>query len=102
MNLLSPKQRQFAEAVAKGASFSDAYRSLYSDRGKAATTRSEGSRLANNPRVAAAIRQLQQPVLEPLQQAQLAVLQGLVAEFKYGSARERERAGKMLVGISRI
>jgi phage terminase small subunit len=98
--MLSQKQRQFAEAVANGATYTSAYRTVYSDRGKLSTARSEGSRLANNPKVARAIRQLQQPVLEPLQQAQLAILQGLMAQFKYGTAREREQAGKMIVSSS--
>ncbi|MFL6446197.1 MAG: terminase small subunit [Bryobacteraceae bacterium] len=102
MNLLSHKQRQFAEAVANGATYTDAYRTIYSDRGKPSTARSEGSRLANNPKVARAIRQLQEPVLETLKEAQLAVLQELTAQFKYGNARERERAGKTLVDISRL
>mgnify|MGYP003111989952 FL=1 len=49
---LTPKQESFAQAVAGGQSYADAYRSAYSSKGKHQTVHTEGSKLANDPKVA--------------------------------------------------
>ena len=49
---LTPKQEAFAQAVAGGQSYADAYRSAYSSKGKHQTVHTEGSKLANDPKVA--------------------------------------------------
>ena len=52
MDKLTPKQEAFAQAVAGGQSYADAYRSAYSSKGKHQTVHTEGSKLANDPKVA--------------------------------------------------
>ena len=49
---LTPKQEAFAQAVAGGQSYADAYRSAYSSKGKHQTVHTEGSKLANDPKIA--------------------------------------------------
>ena len=49
---LTRKQEAFAQAVAGGQSYADAYRSAYSSKGKHQTVHTEGSKLANDPKVA--------------------------------------------------
>jgi len=55
---LTPKQRKFAEAVALGKTGAQAYREAYDSQGKPVTQAHEGSRLKNNPAVAAQIQAL--------------------------------------------
>ena len=49
---LTPQQEAFAQAVAGGQSYAAAYRSAYSSKGKHQTVHTEGSKLANDPKVA--------------------------------------------------
>jgi hypothetical protein len=55
---LTAKQRKFAEGVALGKTGAQAYREAYDSQGKAITQAHEGSRLKNNPAVAAQIQAL--------------------------------------------
>lgn len=55
---LTAKQRKFAEGVALGKTGAQAYREAYDSQGKAITQSHEGSRLKNNPAVAAQIQAL--------------------------------------------
>ena len=58
MSKLTPKQEAFAQAVAGGKSYADAYRSAYASKGKHQTVHSEGSKLMKDPKVAHRIDQL--------------------------------------------
>ena len=55
MSKLTPKQEAFAQAVAGGQSYADAYRSAFNSNGKDSTVHSEGSRLAKNPQISARV-----------------------------------------------
>jgi hypothetical protein len=55
---LTAKQRKFAEGVALGKTGAQAYREAYDSQGKPVTQAHEGSRLKNNPAVAAQIQAL--------------------------------------------
>jgi len=48
---LTPKQEHFAQLVAGGKTYADAYREAYSSTGKDSTAHSEGSRLMKNPQI---------------------------------------------------
>jgi phage terminase small subunit len=97
MNRLTPKQRQFAQLVANGATYTDAYRQAYSDRGKPATARCEASKLANLPKMAEEIDRLLQPPMDLLEQAQHLTIQMFLNEAQHGStSRERQGALKTL------
>jgi phage terminase small subunit len=99
MNRLTPKQRQFAQLVASGATYTDSYRQVYSDRGKNTTTRCEASRLANLPKMAEEIDRLLQPPVEPQQVA----IQALLTEARYGeTSRDRQSALKTLGRMARL
>lgn len=53
---LTSKQRRFAEKIAAGYSLTEAYRQTYNCRtAKPSTIRTEASRLANDPKIVAAI-----------------------------------------------
>ena len=103
MHRLTHKQRQFAQAVASGATYTDAYRQVYSASCKPATARCEASRLANLPKVAEEIDRLQQPPVNPLQEAQWGTVQALLNEAQYASrSRDRRSAAKMLGRVARL
>jgi phage terminase small subunit len=53
MAKLTPKQEAFAQLVAGGKSYADAYREAYNATGKDSTAHSEGSRLAKHPQISA-------------------------------------------------
>jgi phage terminase small subunit len=103
MNRLTHKQRQFAQLVANGATYTDSYRQVYSARCKPATARCEASRLANLPKVAEEIERLLQPPVDPLQEAQRGAVQALLNEARYGqTSRDRQGALKMLGRMARL
>ena len=55
---LTPKQEAFAQAVAGGQSYADAYRSAYSSKGKDQTVHNESSKLMANQYVSCRVNQL--------------------------------------------
>jgi phage terminase small subunit len=60
---LTPKQKMFATKVASGSSQSQAYREAYGSSGKSGTLRTESSRLANKPEIAAFIKRQREKFL---------------------------------------
>lgn len=100
INQLSHKQRRFAQLVADGATYTSAYLQVYSDRGKLATARSEGSRLAKHPGVVEAIQEFQQPLLRPVQEAYLKTVRSLLQQMQFAAtARNRSRALQALAAL---
>lgn len=62
---LTPQQEKFAQAVAAGRSFSDAYREAYATgKMKAKTVNEEACRLAKDPKIAARVAEIRKPVIE--------------------------------------
>jgi len=55
---LTPKQERFAQLVAGGKTYADAYREAYSATGKDSTAHSEGSRLMKNPQISTRLEQI--------------------------------------------
>jgi len=55
---LTPKQERFAQLVAGGKTYADAYREAYSATGKDSTAHSEGSRLMKNPQISTRCEQI--------------------------------------------
>ena len=55
---LTPKQEHFAQLVAGGKTYADAYREAYSATGKDSTAHSEGSRLMKNPQISTRCEQI--------------------------------------------
>jgi phage terminase small subunit len=55
---LTPKQERFAQLVAGGKTYADAYREAYNATGKDSTAHSEGSRLMKNPQISTRLEQI--------------------------------------------
>ena len=55
---LTPKQERFAQLVAGGKTYADAYREAYSATGKDSTAHIEGSRLMKNPQISTRLEQI--------------------------------------------
>lgn len=103
MNRLTPQQRQFAQSVADGSSYTAAYRAAYRcHTAKPHTVSVDASRLANMPKIAAAIEQMyRQATWNEADWRQEAIFR-LLDEAKNGdTTRDRLRALKMLGRIMR-
>ncbi len=101
MNLLTHKQRRFAEAVAGGFSYSRAYREVYSNRGSRRTTAAEASRVANLPKVAAEIEKLATPITP--ENSRLVATRALFHECRHGENSEtRLKAAKTLAKVMKL
>jgi len=76
---LTPKQRRFALEIAKGAKGAEAYRKVYSDKGKAKTQGDDASRLKRHPGVSAEI-EAYRAALEAAEYRTPAALRALVIQ----------------------
>lgn len=61
VEMLTPKQERFAQLVAGGATYSDAYRGVYDVENMSdPSINTEAARLANNPKISPRIKALQE------------------------------------------
>src|SRR4051794_24080032 len=99
MNKLTEKQKKFAELVAGGNTYAQAFRQAYDCSGsKPSTVRTDASRLARHPKIRAYVRELERlkwlASLEPRQAKALALL----SQFRdTRSDRERLKVGGKLI-----
>jgi phage terminase small subunit len=98
MNRLTHKQMSFAEHVAGGCSYSAAYREAYRCKtARSRTIRTEASRLANTPKVAAMIDTLTIEVKELERQRNMTPEEALLEQLRYGeTVKERIAAARIL------
>jgi hypothetical protein len=91
----------FAEEVASGLSFSQAYREAYDcQHSKASTIRTDASRLARMPKITEAIEKRRRVIQFPLEAATIATIQTLRSQALHTRyAGERRKA---LNGLSRL
>ncbi|MFL6451702.1 MAG: hypothetical protein ACJ746_29110 [Bryobacteraceae bacterium] len=101
MNNLTAKQKKFAELIAGGNTYAEAFREAYDCAGsKPATIRTDASRLAGHPKIREYLRELERlkrlASLDPREAKALALLGQLKG---VGSDREKLKAGGKLIRL---
>ena len=102
---LTPKQEFFAQLLARGKNFSDAYRESYSSSGNAATINGSASRLWRRPEIRARVEELCQQQSSMMMRDAVAirrhVFSRLLAESQNMASKASERISA-LVALGKI